>query len=396
MQWLDNVVSKVKDSVKLAHAEFLAEAEKHGVEGVTNKSKIQQVEKTTVLYPWDKLKNQCNAANMETEAKEAALKASSDLTKACSYCKEQILKLSSSNRTFLEPPPDDEFEFVLDENIAQAQALLKIDSKLESARFKLVRRSGIVEAARKKAKVGELPRFTTEICFWRSYFYRVSTIVETLIAALKNESEVELNGIYLQSSLNSDTSKIEACDLGDNNDNEGNDIEDDNNDEKSDKNDDKKVINSTANNLSYSAKSIDSSSVASTTSWDMLSDVGRRDREKVDHNRVSPVSTRSQQTVSTNGGRREHSTDGEESVDDDWDVQEEKGAFQSEKVEDFDSPDKKNEDLSLGELKGLEDLGLDDLLSDIGFASEDPLLKEKSISNTDAIEMDSLKKELGL
>ena len=74
----------------------------------------------------------------------------------------KILKLSLDRRTFLAPAPDSSaFSFPFDSAWPLAQYALRLDPKLDRARFLLV------------------PRKLTEEVFWRNYFYRVEMIRRT-------------------------------------------------------------------------------------------------------------------------------------------------------------------------------------------------------------------------
>lgn len=74
----------------------------------------------------------------------------------------KILKLSLDRRTFLAPAPDESaFAFSFESAWPLAQFALRLDPKLERARFLLV------------------PRKLTEQQFWRNYLYRVESIRHT-------------------------------------------------------------------------------------------------------------------------------------------------------------------------------------------------------------------------
>eukprot|EP01138_Halocafeteria_seosinensis_P013963 gb/GECG01014258.1/.p1 GENE.gb/GECG01014258.1/~~gb/GECG01014258.1/.p1 ORF type:complete len:333 (+),score=62.82 gb/GECG01014258.1/:1-999(+) len=80
--------------------------------------------------------------------------------------RDQTLKLSKDDDTFLQPLPEDEdYEFDIEEFLGIASALLQEDPALGEKRFKLV------------------PRKLKDVEFWRRYSYRVYQVKNTMIKA---------------------------------------------------------------------------------------------------------------------------------------------------------------------------------------------------------------------
>lgn len=158
----------VKAGVVQAHADLLAEQARHS-------SEVDRECNNRKKLPWDAI-SCAGATPVEVE-------------RARSYCREQVLKLSSSDRTFLEPPPADvgfQFPETLDSDdviVAQAELLLAEDERLEAARFRLVRPRAMVAQTTENNAVAAK---TTEHLFWKSYFYRVSLVVELSNLSLRD------------------------------------------------------------------------------------------------------------------------------------------------------------------------------------------------------------------
>ena len=82
--------------------------------------------------------------------------------------RKRVLALSKSKSTFLSAPPESvSFEFEMTKDVSNtAQALLKLDTNLQKARYDLVR---------PRRKLGA---HVIEKEFWRNYFYHVSLITD--------------------------------------------------------------------------------------------------------------------------------------------------------------------------------------------------------------------------
>jgi hypothetical protein len=155
-------LSDVKAGVVQAHAEFI-EAEREAQRAGQESEAIA----ASIRLPWDDL----YVPGADDD----------QLARARSYCREQVMKLSRTDRTFLEAPPAD-VDFVYDGEdptvIARTQLLLQTDQRLQDARYRLVRPRAIAAGENSK---------TTEDLFWRAYMYRVGLVVELAIGSLRDE-----------------------------------------------------------------------------------------------------------------------------------------------------------------------------------------------------------------
>ncbi|GIX71209.1 synapse-associated protein of 47 kDa [Caerostris darwini] len=103
----------------------------------------------------EKLKETDNFLNSEIDVKPPWVGTTNE-----EETKKLILSLSEDEKIFLRSPPQNVFEFSLDENFQVAKMLLKEDPLLRKVRFELV------------------PKRIKEENFWRNYFYRISLITK--------------------------------------------------------------------------------------------------------------------------------------------------------------------------------------------------------------------------
>eukprot|EP01080_Neovahlkampfia_damariscottae_P008439 gene8439-265_t len=108
--------------------------------------------------------------------------------------KEEILKISKNEKNFKIPPTED-FYFVFEENINQAQLMIKLDKNIKSHLFELV------------------PSFLSEDDFWRNYFYRINLVLQNSEIKILQYQIDSLNGDIKQDHLDYESVNKEISEM---------------------------------------------------------------------------------------------------------------------------------------------------------------------------------------
>lgn len=205
MDWLIRQSSAVLEKIHEAHNDFLLEQSKHCGKANIGSQTSDRENDTEVTLNAQNLETEVtlNAQNLEVECspKNIFLKglswenispssskalAPSNIARESKVCKEKILKLSTSDKIFLQPT-DSTVNFSMDSlHIEQAKMLLKFDSRLGQVRFRLVRSQRVVTL---KADKTGMNSYVEEQNFWKNYFHHVSIICEESYDKLKTAVE---------------------------------------------------------------------------------------------------------------------------------------------------------------------------------------------------------------
>lgn len=173
-----DLTAKIKKKALETHKNLMKE--KDNFINIMRDDKATESEAKYYDFPWESV-NESNCDNVE---------------ETIAIIKEKIIKLSEYQSNFLTPPPKDSgWAFDYDDNAKMAMNLMKVDSRLNKLRFKLV------------------PSKLKEIDFWSNYFYHISLIVEsyTMVKKMYNDGNDNHSDNFYTDTTNNNLNALKSA-----------------------------------------------------------------------------------------------------------------------------------------------------------------------------------------